>query len=199
MSESAHLIWRLRNERVIGDRGEATEPEIRNRWKKAINSRLHLDCVLTNEARYGKKAMDKSLVRGTWKKVLKDEDRLPRTWFRETGVLGGCRLMTGCGETSLLVLPRSLSISKHNPVRDRVPQERGAPRARNAQGPLLTARHSLSSPPAHHAARHTRLLSARLAASRCQLPSLACLPLPPLAAGHLCRRWQVAHRVSLIF
>ncbi|KAJ6615843.1 hypothetical protein B0H10DRAFT_1800709 [Mycena sp. CBHHK59/15] len=89
VSESAHLIWRLRNERVIQEKDAATEREIQNRWCKTINIRSNLDCLLTDEMKYGKKALKKSLVKGTWCKVLKDKDILPAEWTRETGVLVG--------------------------------------------------------------------------------------------------------------
>ncbi|KAJ6630752.1 hypothetical protein B0H10DRAFT_2336653 [Mycena sp. CBHHK59/15] len=46
VSESAHLIWRLRNERVIQEKDAASDREIRNRWLKAINNRITLDCLL---------------------------------------------------------------------------------------------------------------------------------------------------------
>jgi ribonuclease HI len=55
VSESAHLIWRLRNERVIQEKNPASVQEIQNRWRKAINNRLALDCMLTNVAKYAKK------------------------------------------------------------------------------------------------------------------------------------------------
>ncbi|KAJ6458146.1 hypothetical protein C8R47DRAFT_913115, partial [Mycena vitilis] len=77
VSESAHLVWKLRNERVIQQKDPASLQEIQNRWRKAINNRLSLDCMLTNDSKYGKKAIKKSLVKKTWCKVLKDEDRLP--------------------------------------------------------------------------------------------------------------------------
>jgi ribonuclease HI len=89
VSESAHLIWRLRNERVIQEKDPALQQEIRNRWCKAINNRLTLDCMLTNVTMYAKKSIKKSLVKATWCKVLKDEDYLPAEWTRETGVLVG--------------------------------------------------------------------------------------------------------------
>ncbi|KAJ7665100.1 hypothetical protein DFH06DRAFT_1041280 [Mycena polygramma] len=89
VSESAHLVWKLRNERVIQQKDPASLQEIQNRWRKAINNRLSLDCMLTNESKYAKKAIKKSLVKKTWCKVLKDEDRLPAEWTRETGVLVG--------------------------------------------------------------------------------------------------------------
>ncbi|KAJ7504026.1 hypothetical protein B0H11DRAFT_1905910 [Mycena galericulata] len=74
---------------VIGGKGPASEREIKNRWCKAINNRLALDCALTDKAKYEKKSINTSVVRKTWSKVLKDEDRLPRDWFREHGVLVG--------------------------------------------------------------------------------------------------------------
>lgn len=90
VSESAHLIWKLRNERVIGGKNPASTREIKNRWCKSINNRLAFDCALTDTKKYGNKSLRKSVVRGTWSKVLRDEDRLPRNWFRESsGVLVG--------------------------------------------------------------------------------------------------------------
>ncbi|KAJ7624017.1 hypothetical protein B0H17DRAFT_1288729 [Mycena rosella] len=87
VSESAHLIWRIRNERVIQEKGTASEREVQNRWCKAIDNRLSLDCVLTNSMHYGKKSIKKVLVEKTWCRVLKDEDTLPKDWIRGTGVL----------------------------------------------------------------------------------------------------------------
>ncbi|KAJ7610555.1 hypothetical protein DFH06DRAFT_1246080 [Mycena polygramma] len=89
VSESAHLIWKLRNERVIGNKGTASTREIHNRWCKSINNRLALDCALTNKAKYGKKSLRKDIVRKTWCKILRNEDRLPEDWTRETEVLVG--------------------------------------------------------------------------------------------------------------
>ncbi|KAJ7082084.1 hypothetical protein B0H15DRAFT_952760 [Mycena belliarum] len=89
ISESSHLIWRLRCERVIRQKPHATNREIRNRWLKAINNRLGIDCALTDKKKYGKKALKKSLVRKTWAKVLKNEEYLPEDWMREAGVLVG--------------------------------------------------------------------------------------------------------------
>ncbi|CAK5281680.1 unnamed protein product [Mycena citricolor] len=65
VSESAHLIWRIRCERVIQEKDEATIPEIRNRWINKMNTRLLLDCKLSNEAKYGTKHIKASLVRKT--------------------------------------------------------------------------------------------------------------------------------------
>ena len=84
-----YLGWKLRNERRIGSKGPASEREIEGRWKWSINNRLSLDCALTDAVKYGKHSLSKSTVRRTWTGVLRNEDRLPRDWFRESGVLVG--------------------------------------------------------------------------------------------------------------
>jgi hypothetical protein len=89
VSESAYLIWCLRNERVIGEKPAASEQEIKNRWCKKINERIALDCLLSDKAKYGVKAVNKHLVLKTWQNTLKNEDRLPEDWTREAGVLVG--------------------------------------------------------------------------------------------------------------
>lgn len=89
VSESAHLVWKLRNERVIQEKEPASAREIRGRWLKAINSRLVVDAALTNNTKYSKKAIKKDLVLRTWSKVLQNEEQLPKDWTRETGVLVG--------------------------------------------------------------------------------------------------------------
>jgi len=49
MTESAHLIWKLRCERVIKKEGEQTSPaEIKNRWVGTMDARLKLDRKMTN-------------------------------------------------------------------------------------------------------------------------------------------------------
>ncbi|KAJ7704840.1 hypothetical protein B0H17DRAFT_1156904 [Mycena rosella] len=89
ISESAHLIWRMRNERVIQEKGVASTREIYNCWLKMMNNRLELDRAMTNDYKYGKKAIKKMLVLKMWSKVLKDEDKLPEDWTWETEVLVG--------------------------------------------------------------------------------------------------------------
>ncbi|KAJ7763291.1 hypothetical protein B0H16DRAFT_1883688 [Mycena metata] len=87
MSESAFLIWRLRNERVIQEKPPASLVEIHNRWLRTMNIRLKLDCALTDAGKYEKKALKKDLVLKTWVKVLKNEANLPKDWTREAEVL----------------------------------------------------------------------------------------------------------------
>ncbi|KAJ7699515.1 hypothetical protein B0H17DRAFT_926241 [Mycena rosella] len=52
VSESAHLIWCLKCERVIQEKDPASNQETKNRWLKLMNNRLELDCLPTNEVKY---------------------------------------------------------------------------------------------------------------------------------------------------
>ncbi|KAJ6574216.1 hypothetical protein B0H19DRAFT_1208185 [Mycena capillaripes] len=75
MSESAYQIWRLRNDRVIERDGEpASDEEIMNKWKFAINQRLQMDKLLANRPRLGAPT-----------------GSLPTDWLREPRVLVGSR------------------------------------------------------------------------------------------------------------
>ena len=93
LSESAYLIWKLRNERRIRNEEnpefEHTRKEIINRWYKTLDNRLTLDRAMANPAKFAKKALDPDLVRRTWRGVLKDEQNLPKDWIREGEVLVG--------------------------------------------------------------------------------------------------------------
>ena len=91
ISETAYLIWKLRNERRIrDDEGPVqTATETRNRWTYAINKRLTIDRMLTKKTRFKKKALDEKLVRSTWRKCLKNEEDLPANWPTAKGVLVG--------------------------------------------------------------------------------------------------------------
>ena len=93
ITESAHLIWKLRCERRIAKQDNPdlyhSETEIHNRWLQAINARLALDQLLSNKAKYQKKALPTSLVLCTWSGILLQETNLPSNWIRESGVLVG--------------------------------------------------------------------------------------------------------------
>jgi ribonuclease HI len=95
ISESAHLIWKLRCERRIqnGDDPEKlpSEAEVHNRWVSTINKRLLLDQLMTNQSKYGKKALKPRVVAQTWDRVLLNRENLPRDWIRQSGVLVGMR------------------------------------------------------------------------------------------------------------
>ncbi|KAI0344347.1 hypothetical protein BDW22DRAFT_1316404, partial [Trametopsis cervina] len=91
MTESAHLIWRLRCERVI-DRCDDEFPlhthhEIDARWLAAMNARLTLDRELTKH-KYGTRRLPRATVLRTWSGTLRDEHHLPDDWLN-TGFLVG--------------------------------------------------------------------------------------------------------------
>ncbi|KAJ3727986.1 hypothetical protein DFJ43DRAFT_962098, partial [Lentinula guzmanii] len=80
IAHSSYLIWTMCCERVIkNDERPFHESEVCNRWVKAMNGRLELDCNMTNP-RYEKKALNKRLVLQTWKGVLLNERALPKDW-----------------------------------------------------------------------------------------------------------------------
>ena len=93
MSETAFLIWKLRNERRIRDEDAQEHRNITNettsRWTNAINKRLTIDRHLTNDIRFGKRALNSKLVKNTWRGCLKNEEYLPENWDRNRGVLVG--------------------------------------------------------------------------------------------------------------
>ncbi|KAK0471380.1 hypothetical protein IW261DRAFT_1553545 [Armillaria novae-zelandiae] len=89
ISESAHLIWKMRNDRVINEKQPYSEREIEQRWLSAMNRRLRTDCLLTNKKKFHKKAILTSIVLKTWQGTLVDENILPENWIKETGVLVG--------------------------------------------------------------------------------------------------------------
>jgi hypothetical protein len=70
MSESAYLIWKIRCERVIREE-TATPAEVCRRWEHMISSRIDLDKNMSS-SKYGRKALDKNLVKCTWKGTLQD-------------------------------------------------------------------------------------------------------------------------------
>jgi hypothetical protein len=79
MTESAHLIWRMRCERIIERSNREqwhTAQEIKNRCYGAINKRLALDQAMTNK-RYEAKAIPISTVLCTWSGTLQNELSLP--------------------------------------------------------------------------------------------------------------------------
>ncbi|KAG1779306.1 hypothetical protein EV702DRAFT_966434 [Suillus placidus] len=93
ISESAHMIWKLRCEQVIkfNDEGDKlhSEMEIHNQWVATINKRLKFDRLLTDASRYGKHVLRENLVLRTWSGVLMDEDNRPNNWVQQAGVLVG--------------------------------------------------------------------------------------------------------------
>ncbi|KAJ7922012.1 hypothetical protein B0H13DRAFT_1604129, partial [Mycena leptocephala] len=93
ISESAYLIWKLRNDRVISRDGEpATEDKIVNKWKFTINQTLQVDHTLAQRAINGKRpVLAPKLVLETWSNTLDEESSLPADWLQEPRVLVGKR------------------------------------------------------------------------------------------------------------
>ena len=86
MSESAHLIWKVRCEWVIR-KETITLAEVSKRH--TISLRMDHDKSMSNP-KYGRKALDKNLVSSTWKGILDNENNVPDPLeASETGVLVG--------------------------------------------------------------------------------------------------------------
>ncbi|KAJ6523970.1 hypothetical protein DFH09DRAFT_937542, partial [Mycena vulgaris] len=91
ITESAYLIWKLRNESVIAKDGAApSENEIHNRWVHAMNERLDVDRFLATEhPGDNPNFISPAIVLRTWSRVLYEELELPDNWLREPQVLVG--------------------------------------------------------------------------------------------------------------
>ncbi|KAF9497664.1 ribonuclease H-like protein [Pleurotus eryngii] len=83
ISESAHLIWKLRCERRIEYEDDP------DKFHSPLEIKLALDCTLTNTRKYGERAINRHLVIATWSQVIKDKSSLPDDWYKLSGVLVG--------------------------------------------------------------------------------------------------------------
>lgn len=92
ISESIHLIWKLRCERKIQHEGEVGwthhASAIQSRWMYALNSRLLLDREMARPRR-AHRPIPADLVLNTWVSTLKDKDSLPKDWQKKPWVLVG--------------------------------------------------------------------------------------------------------------
>ncbi|KAJ7883248.1 hypothetical protein B0H13DRAFT_2538339 [Mycena leptocephala] len=86
ISETAHLIWKLRGSDPTK---YFSEREIHNRWLSCINQRLRLDLLLTDRHKFGNRASNFKLVLSTWKRVLMDAENLQDTQILQSRVLVG--------------------------------------------------------------------------------------------------------------
>ncbi|PBK94269.1 hypothetical protein ARMGADRAFT_1029410 [Armillaria gallica] len=87
ISESVHLIWKIRNDRVINERPNYTSRKIEQRWSHVINRWMRLDCILSDKKKFQKKAIRVPLVLKTWRGTLLHESSFPEDWTRENRVL----------------------------------------------------------------------------------------------------------------
>ncbi|KAJ7018275.1 ribonuclease H-like protein [Mycena alexandri] len=93
ISETAHLIWKLRCTRVIERNSNParyySEAEIHNKWLHCINSHLKTNALLTDTKKYGNRAIKIKTDLNTWKGVLKDPENLPEIWVWQSGFVVG--------------------------------------------------------------------------------------------------------------
>ncbi|KAJ3858590.1 hypothetical protein EV359DRAFT_52058 [Lentinula novae-zelandiae] len=94
ISESAYLIWKIRNERVINDKPPLAGMQIMNRWRWTIENRLWMDCLLTSKK--FRRNMPRKAIENTWQKVVENKEILSEV-IRETGVLVSIRIDMGVG------------------------------------------------------------------------------------------------------
>ncbi|KAJ6453023.1 hypothetical protein DFH09DRAFT_964120 [Mycena vulgaris] len=91
ITESAYLIWKLRNECVIQKGGAAPSVfEVHNRWVSLMNERLKIDCFMaTSRSDQNKILVPPTMVLQTWSRTLMNETTLPKDWLRDPRVLVG--------------------------------------------------------------------------------------------------------------
>ncbi|KAF8548017.1 hypothetical protein OG21DRAFT_1423825, partial [Imleria badia] len=88
ISESAHLIWALRCERVISERSHSAT-DIRTRWTNKINLRINID---RRRAKLPKRPSLPKQIQLTWQPILSDKTHLPQDWVTNLEVLVGIKL-----------------------------------------------------------------------------------------------------------
>ena len=89
LSESAHLIWVLRCERVIQGTNHSVNAII-NRWTNKINHRLTLDRFIATK--WNRKPITQKLVENTWTpSLLQTTPDLPQDWITNSEVLVGIK------------------------------------------------------------------------------------------------------------
>ncbi|KAH9916626.1 uncharacterized protein B0H18DRAFT_884659, partial [Fomitopsis serialis] len=92
ISEAAHLIWKLRCERVIGHETDENwnhvESHVRRKFIFTLNGRLATDAEATRR-KYGKLAFNRDLITATWNGTIFDELALPEDWTQCRGFLVG--------------------------------------------------------------------------------------------------------------
>ncbi|KAI9056414.1 hypothetical protein FKP32DRAFT_1585912 [Trametes sanguinea] len=90
--ESAHLIWKLRCERVIANNGaEFTQREVTNRWYAALTRRLDVERRVASLTP-GKKGMARAKrLDGVWRPLLEGDSLDSHEWVTDIGVLVGIK------------------------------------------------------------------------------------------------------------
>ncbi|KAJ7574960.1 hypothetical protein C8J56DRAFT_802209 [Mycena floridula] len=84
VAETMHTIWKIRCKIALNQNNvPMVRAQIHNIWVQVMNERLKNDCLMTNQARYGKRALNSDLVLRTWSGTLRDENSLPDSWIME--------------------------------------------------------------------------------------------------------------------
>ena len=91
-TESAHMLWVLRCERVIREKRH-TDNEIRSRWRSAINARL-TDDKITTATKIKRDKNLTNLIKATWEPLLRKQGEIPENWLEDSEVLVGRRMQT---------------------------------------------------------------------------------------------------------
>jgi hypothetical protein len=88
ISESAHLIWVLRCDRVIQGKAHTIQ-EITARWFRQINARLTDDKIIATKIKRTKGSI--RITKDTWEPLLNTTMELPNDWLNCREVLVGRR------------------------------------------------------------------------------------------------------------
>ncbi|KAM5538330.1 hypothetical protein V8D89_007932 [Ganoderma adspersum] len=93
-TESLHLVWKMRCERVIQNDGAPfTRSEVRNRWYEAIERRLKMERMVVSALPATARSKGKQIERleETWLPILENANMLPFDWVANCGVLVGIK------------------------------------------------------------------------------------------------------------
>ncbi|KAI1787033.1 hypothetical protein LXA43DRAFT_896822 [Ganoderma leucocontextum] len=93
-TESLHLIWKMRCERVIQNDGEPfSRAEVRNRWYSTIEHRFAMERMIVAAQLTTSKPHAKQVekLEETWLPILKNTHKLPYDWAVNSGVLVGIK------------------------------------------------------------------------------------------------------------
>jgi hypothetical protein len=86
ISETAHLAWVMRCERVIQNK-QHTDDEVGKRWLHAIDNQLTCDHIIAMKIKRDTKHTN--LVKHTWGPVLQKHRDIPDDWLNRREVLVG--------------------------------------------------------------------------------------------------------------
>ncbi|KIK54030.1 hypothetical protein GYMLUDRAFT_178097, partial [Collybiopsis luxurians FD-317 M1] len=92
VSESAHLIWKIRCEAVIHKEGRnPSVQEVYNRFKFLLNAYLQKDICQSNSYRWGQHTIPMSTVKQTWTPLIctPHYEDPPPDWVGKSKVLVG--------------------------------------------------------------------------------------------------------------